>query len=149
MKIIVRNSQKLLPITAKAVKKIVRSVVDNESQSCDEVAVHFITTKKMCEMHASYFNDGSPTDCISFPMEADNDEPYRMLGDVFVCPETALQYAAKHHVDPYLETTLYIVHGLLHLMGYDDMNSRDRKKMRAAEKRHMQTLLDNKEALCC
>ena len=69
--------------------------------------------------------------------ESDN---YVMLGDIFVCPETAVRYAAEHGLDPYVEATLYIVHGLLHLLGYDDIDPADRRFMRRAEARHMKKL---------
>ena len=55
-------------------------------------------------------------------------------------PATAVEYAQKYRKDPFDETTLYIVHGLLHLLGYDDLNEEDRKKMRKAEARHMRQL---------
>ena len=43
-------------------------------------------------------------------------------GEVFVCPEVALKYAQKHHLSPFKELSLYIIHGLLHLLGYDDQD---------------------------
>ncbi len=93
----------------------------------------------MRRLHGQYFNDRSLTDCISFPLD-ESESPYRVLGDVFVCPQVAIAYAGRNGGDPYLETTLYLVHGLLHLMGYDDITEKDRKKMRAAEERHLSHL---------
>ena len=58
-----------------------------------------------------------------------------VLGEVFVCPHTALLYSQQHNLDPYRECTLYIVHGLLHLLGYDDISDADQKKMRAMEEK--------------
>ena len=63
-----------------------------------------------------------------------------MLGEVFVCPATAIAYAAEHGNDPHQETSLYIVHGLLHLMGYDDLDDASILLMRQAEERHMNQL---------
>lgn len=134
MKITIKNQQKSLTIRAALVKKIVREVVALEDKYYDEANVHFITDKKMCALHDEYFDDPSPTDCISFPLDEE------LMGDVFVCPETAINYAKAHQSDPYKETTLYIVHGLLHLIGYDDRINLDKRKMRQAEKRHMKHL---------
>jgi len=64
----------------------------------------------------------------------------RILGDVFVCPKTAIEYSKSHGGDVYEELTLYVIHGLLHLMGYDDIEETDIVKMREAEKRHMNHL---------
>lgn len=141
MKIFVLNKQKNLPIKAAAVKKIVSTVIAHEKQPCDEVSIHFVTTKKICTLHEQFFQDPSTTDCISFPMD-DNatDFGYKILGDIFVCPETAIHYAENNGGDAYHETTLYIIHGLLHLMGYDDLDPKKRARMRRAEKKHMEHL---------
>ncbi|MCE5319156.1 MAG: rRNA maturation RNase YbeY [Parachlamydia sp.] len=116
------------------VAALVREAVAFERVSGSEVAIHLIGTKAMSRLHELYFQDPSLTDCISFPLD---DE---VLGDVFVCPQVARAYVLQNGGDFGWETTLYIVHGLLHLMGYDDIREIDRKKMRAAEARHMRHL---------
>ena len=146
------NRQRTLALTALPVRRLVTHVLAQEGKTCDEVSIYFVNTPTICRLHADYFNDPSPTDCISFPLdEADDDEgfPYRVLGDVFVCPETAVKYAQSRSLDPYHEVTLYIVHGLLHLMGYDDMNPICRRRMRRAEKRHLQALITANLQLNC
>lgn len=135
------NRQKALRLFSKQIRLLVRQVLQEEGVSCDEVSIYFINDEAMRQLHADFFNDPSPTDCISFPLDSDDTEDdYRILGEIFVCPETAIQYARDHQVDPYEEATLYIVHGLLHLMGYDDMTEEDIQEMRSAESRHLQEL---------
>ena len=90
-----------------------------------------------------YLDDPSVTDCISFPMDSDQQSDpssYRLLGDVFICPQVAKNYASRVGGDSYRELSLYLVHGLLHLIGYDDIKEKDRRAMRAAEERHMRNL---------
>lgn len=106
----------------------------------DEVSIHFVTNRKLCKLHEEFFNDPSPTDCISFPIDGDGKSDYRVLGEVFVCPKTAIEYAKKKQKDPYAETTLYVVHGLLHLLGYDDIHPKDRALMRRKERECMEHL---------
>jgi len=143
MQIHVFNEQSDLPLSLKNVPSIVKAVIAFEGKKCDEVAIHFVDTKTICRLHEQFFDDASPTDCISFPMDsADEKNPYTMLGEVFVCPKTALEYAKKHRVDVYEETTLYLIHGLLHLMGYDDISIKACTLMRSAEKRHMTNLIE-------
>lgn len=129
------NKQKALKISSDAVKKVVELVIKGEKQTCDEVSIYFVSTKKICQLHEEFFGDPKTTDCISFPMDGETEE-YRVLGEVFVCPETAIAYGLEHGMDPYEELTLYIIHGLLHLMEYDDIQSEDRQKIRKAENRH-------------
>lgn len=136
------NNQEALQLSQEAVQKVVAEVIHLEKQRCHEVSIYFVDTPEMCRLHEQYFGDPSTTDCISFPMD-DSEEEYRILGDVFVCPETAVRYASTHHTDPFNEITLYIIHGLLHLMGYDDMDEKDRKMMRLAEKKCMAKIKKN------
>jgi probable rRNA maturation factor len=136
------DQQTALKISVEQVQQLVQEVIRYERQSCDEVNIYFVDTPTICHLHELYFNDPSPTDCISFPMDLEQEESIhsRLLGELFVCPATAMAYADKHQSDPYQETTLYIVHSLLHLMGYDDTNAKARALMRQAERRHMEHL---------
>ncbi|MBS0654637.1 MAG: rRNA maturation RNase YbeY [Verrucomicrobia bacterium] len=144
----IRQSALSLKSQKKKIAQIATCVVESEKRRCDELAIFFVSEKQICEMHGRYFNDPSPTDCISFPM-CDEEEPgYSYLGDVFVCPETAMNYAEKHGIDPYRETTLYIVHGLLHLLGYDDMDPVSKRQMRRKEKKYL-TMIEEKGLLLC
>lgn len=133
MNVDVINTQKAIRLSFPKVRSLVQAIIEHEGIQCDEVALHFVNTKAICDLHERFFGDPSPTDCISFPMG--EEEGLYMLGDVFVCPETALEYSKRHKTDPYEEVALYIVHGLLHLMGYDDISKEDRAVMRAKEKR--------------
>lgn len=134
------DQQSELKISVEQVQQMVPPVIHQEGQNCDEVNIYFVDTPTICKLHEQFFQDPSPTDCISFPLDEEEGLPERHLGEVFVCPATAISYASQHQINPYEETTLYLVHGLLHLMGYDDLNAKDRKKMRQAEDRQMQEL---------
>lgn len=135
------NKQKSLDFDPQSVIPLVEQVLKGEKVTCEEVSIYFVTTRKISQLHGEFFDDPSPTDCITFPMDEDEDViPYRILGEVFVCPQTALKYAQAHALDPLEETTLYIVHGLLHLIGYDDIEEKDRECMRKAEAKHMKRL---------
>lgn len=137
MNIIVANKQKDLKILKTRVKALVKVSLLFEEVGCDEVSISFVSEKEICRLHEEFFNDPSPTDCISFPMDDEPDETYHILGEIFVCPKTAINYAHEHGFNPYDEMALYIIHGLLHLSGYDDLDSKERKKMRLAEKHHL------------
>ncbi|MFZ0565225.1 MAG: rRNA maturation RNase YbeY [Chlamydiales bacterium] len=151
MKVFVFNQQKDLFISKRGVKPIVKEVLSLEKRSTDELAIYFVSTEEISELHKEFFDDPSPTDCISFPIDQRQGLGYHILGEVFICPKTAIDYILKRgeevNEDIYRETTLYLVHGLLHLLGYDDIEESDQKKMRAAENRHMHHLLREKVLL--
>jgi probable rRNA maturation factor len=66
------------------------------------------------------------------------------LGDIFVCPATAISYVSSHGSgEVYKETTLYVIHGLLHLLGYDDIEDKDIVEMREAEAQLLSLIDEN------
>lgn len=133
MKITIHNSQKVLTLPTHSIKKWVRFLLKEygSDKNWDELILHFVDKKTISDIHEQFFQDPTPTDCISFPFPP----PSKLLGEVFVCPEVALEYAKKKQKDPYKETALYIIHGLLHLLGYDDIETSERRKMRKEERR--------------
>lgn len=142
MLVLVSDRQKDLPLKheKKKIEALVKLVLEQEGRACDEVAIHFVSAPIICKMHKKFFDDPAITDCISFPMDAFREANFCYLGDVFVCPKQAIFYADENGLDPYRETTLYIVHGLLHLLGYDDIEESDAKLMRRKELKHLKTL---------
>lgn len=143
MDIHVSNKQRNLSIKKKQIAPIIAAVLSLEKVSCNELGVHFVEKEEICRLHQNFFDDPTPTDCISLPIDPPkgaNEDSYCVLGDLFICPEVALEYANRHQCDPYQELTLYLVHGLLHLIGYDDMDEKNREVMRQAEGRHLKNL---------
>jgi len=135
MNIFIKDLQKDLPLKheEQKLKKLVGALLKHLKQDFNEVSITFVSAPLMKKLHKEFFNDSSLTDCISQPMDAHDEEGYKVLGEIFVCPKAAINYAKEHQIDPYRETTLYVIHGLLHLLGYDDIQEKDIKKMRKAE----------------
>lgn len=135
MNIFVFNRQKDLKVSSKAVKALVGAVLAHEQAEGGEISIYLVSEKKICELHDEFFGDPSPTDCISFPLEKTP-----LSGEIFICPKTAIIYAESHGLDPYQELALYVVHGLLHLLGFDDIEPKQRRLMRKKEKSCMDSL---------
>lgn len=121
-------------IDRQALKSLVGSILKYLKVSCEQVGIYFVGEKEISELHQQFFEDPTPTDCISFPLDDTH------LGEIFVCPSVAIAYAKKKNLDPYEETALYVVHGLLHLLGYDDLEEKTRRTMRKKEKSCMRHL---------
>ena len=126
-----------ISVNEKSVNNLVTDFITFHKTKFDEVTIHYVDTPTICDLHHDYFDDPSTTDCITFPMDDAEEEGYRVLGDVFVCPETAAAYVKENGGDVYREITLYTVHGLLHCLGYDDIEEDDRLLMRAEETRYL------------
>ena len=107
-----------------------------------ELSLAFLTDPALARIHADFLADPSPTDVITFEGNA----ALASAGEICVSVDTAASYSAVHDRDFSEELTLYVVHGWLHLAGYDDLKPAKKRLMRAAEKRAM-TLLRAANAL--
>lgn len=136
--ITIYSRQRDLSIERSSVKKLVSFVLSQKNVQPTGVEVYFVSKEKITELHEQYFGDPTPTDCITFPMEE-----LAFLGEIFICPKVAMEYDPKK---PYLETTLYIIHSLLHLLGYDDLQRKKRQQMQREEKRLLK-LCQNKRCI--
>jgi probable rRNA maturation factor len=133
VKILQYDNQTDLFIDKKKVKAIVEEIFLFKKISSTELIVHFVSKEEIAGLHKEFFNDPTSTDCITFPIREKD-----LLGEVFICPQAAIEYSPE---DPYKETTLYLIHTILHLLGYDDLNSTDQIKMRLAENEIMDHLI--------
>lgn len=99
-------------------------------------------TSTMAELNKSFLNHEGKTDVLTFDLRDEN-EHYTdedCVAEVYVCPEVACEFAEKFGTTPSHELVLYIVHGMLHLSGEDDMDDEARKSMRSAESRVLSAL---------
>lgn len=140
--ITITNSQKDLPISLTTCKRNILLLLSHLGIATHELIVHFVTEKKICHLHQLFFDDPSSTDCISVPIDAplDRQSGYHVLGEIFVCAKTAILYAKEHDLDPHDELMRYVIHGLLHLIGYDDMTVKDRRVMKKKEEECLQII---------
>lgn len=134
MQIEIFDEQSSFRIQPELFQKHVRVLCDFLSIQTKEIFIYFVTRKKIAQLHEQIFQDPTPTDCISLPMDEET------LGEIFVCTDVALEYAQENNIPPLEEITLYVVHGLLHLIGYDDISEKDRMKMREKERECLQFL---------
>ena len=101
-----------------------------------ELSLVFLTTTALARIHGDFMGDPRATDVITFA----GDPAAGLAGEICVSADTALAYAKAHRRDFSTELTLYLVHGWLHLAGYDDRPSAKKRRMRAAEQRAMKLL---------
>lgn len=73
----------------------------------------------------------STTDVLSFDLRSRSDEP--LCADLVVCYDVALRQAQKRKHEPRLELLLYCLHGLLHMLGYDDLSPTEHQLMHQRE----------------
>lgn len=117
----VADRQSRLPIDPGEVIGLVRYALAAEG-ACGAVEVAFVDDAMISELHERFLGVPGPTDVITFPHEDDlpGDEGFASLGEIVVSTDTASKQAPDYGSDPVEEAYLYVVHGVLHLLGWDD-----------------------------
>lgn len=123
-----------LPTLTPAARR--RAKADACAAPLGELSISFLTDPALAKLHADYLDDPTTTDVITF----EGDETLGHAGDVCVSVDTALAYAKKHELPFGEELLRYVIHGWLHLAGYDDLQPRKKRRMRAAEERALKLL---------
>ena len=86
----------------------------------------------MKKLHREFMNDDTTTDVLTFPIDATPTGDV-LTGEVYVCVPQARRQAKSLGIEPQHEVLLYALHGMLHLLGYDDRSTRDFRAMHKAE----------------
>jgi len=103
-------------------------VVDNESQSEDsELSISLVNQDEIHTLNREYRGIDAPTDVLAFENDGE------LLGDVVVCPTVAREHAGEFDSSFESEMYLMLIHGILHLLGYDHIVDRDAELMEARE----------------
>ena len=97
----------------------------------------FVDQDEIAGLHERFMDEPGPTDVLSFPFddvdEARDDDGVRLLGDVVVAP---IEAARNNPSDPASELRLLLVHGILHLLGYDHHEDQERAAMWERQERY-------------
>lgn len=100
-----------------------------------ELSILLLDTGAMSAYHEKYLEESGPTDVLSFPMDElrppdpEADPPLGLLGDIVLCPEVTSKQAADHGRTADAEAEYLLIHGLLHLLGFDHATAEERTEM--------------------
>lgn len=114
------------------------AVADRLDLRRGELGVVVVGDQRMSELHQQYHHDASTTDVLTFDLRdwqetSPPDDPPAVQGEIYICLDEARRRAESLGHDVRGELLLYAVHGLLHLLGYDDHDLRDFHRMHAME----------------
>jgi probable rRNA maturation factor len=130
--------QEAVPIDRAAVRAAVRAVLDGEEVADYEVSLAFVDDATIHRLNKQFLQHDEPTDVLSFPLSDPGAK--KLSGELVIGAEVARARAAELGHDVQAELALYVIHGLLHLCGYDDHEPDDAAAMRQRERRYLQQL---------
>ena len=136
----VRNLQRKVPVNVAALQGFAAKVLQQclqlrnrkrtDLRRLQEVFVWLVSDNRMSRLHRQFLGQRGPTDVLTF-----------QHGEIFVSAETAKRHARLFGNPLVGELQLYIVHGLLHLHGFDDRTPAEARKMKSTQERILRSAL--------
>jgi probable rRNA maturation factor len=130
----IANRQKRLPIERGRLRRVVRAILSDAGIAAAAISVAVVDDPTIAALHAEFLHDPRPTDVLSFVLDQ---SPRHLEGEVVVSADTAAASAPQFGGTAADELLLYVIHGALHLVGYDDTTPRKRAVMRKKEKEYL------------
>ncbi len=113
-----------------SIHKLVSSLKKELNLQIDSLMINFVTTSEITELNEKYLDHYFSTDIITFDYSEDRNE---IDGEIFISIDDAESNARKYKVHLKNEITRLIIHGILHLLGYDDQQKKDKIIMKRVE----------------
>ncbi len=130
----IANLQRALPVDEERLRRAVQRILEKEALREAQISVAVVDDPTIRRLNRTYLNQDSPTDVLSFVLEQSEG---RFEGEVVVSAETAQRAASRFGWSAADELLLYVIHGTLHLAGYDDRTPAQRARMQTREKAHL------------
>jgi len=153
-----RNRQRARAVNLRFLRRIARALLAELLPSGDsDLGVYLVTRVEITRLNETFLRHAGPPDVITFNHAVAADvrrlsnkakqlEPphvgcYEDIhGEIFICVDEAVSQARRFRTNWQSELARYLIHGLLHLHGYDDQRSADHRKMKREENRLLQML---------
>jgi probable rRNA maturation factor len=124
--LVLLSERQSMPVDHDALVALARDTLTGEGVERAELSVSLVEEGEIEDLHVRYMNEPGPTDVLSFPIDEADEAGVRLLGDVVIAPAVA---ARNNPDDPQGELRLLLVHGILHLLGYDHEEDDERARM--------------------
>jgi probable rRNA maturation factor len=125
----IADEQVHLLLDRRLLRKAVRRVIRDTGLRKARISVAIVDDETMARLNWRHLRHRGPADVLSFPLEQGDS----LEGEVVVGAEAALRAAPRYGWPPHDELLLYVIHGTLHLVGYDDTTPALRAEMQKRE----------------
>lgn len=144
MNIAIANRQRMKKINSRRLKKIAEALFAELQISEAELGINLVGAREMALVNETFLRHEGPTDIITFDHR--NCEvrsakcEVKIYGELFICVDVAIRQAKEFKSGWQSEVVRYVVHGVLHLLGHDDLKPHLRRKMKREENRLVRLL---------
>jgi len=133
----VANQQTAVPVDPVQIKTAVRTILRDQSIRHGEISVAVVDDPTIHRLNRQYLDHDYPTDVLSFLLERSAD---RLEGEVIVSAQTARASAGQFGFSAEQELLLYVIHGVLHLVGCDDATPGEQAEMQDRQQAYLAQL---------
>ena len=116
---------------------LIRELSDIINVSIASLEINFVNVNKIRKINSKYLKHKYSTDIITFNY---SDYKKEIDGEIFISVDDAEENARKYKVSFNEEIARLVIHGILHLLGFDDMKKKDKIKMKRQENKLLNTL---------
>jgi probable rRNA maturation factor len=138
--LLIRNRQRVRAVDLAFLREWTRAVLAQQpGLTSFTLGIHLVGAEEMASVNETYLNHTGSTDIITFDHA---DEPGRgfVFGELFICLDDAVAQARAFRTTWPAELARYVIHGILHLRGYDDTTPAARRRMKREENRLLREL---------
>jgi probable rRNA maturation factor len=126
----IANQQEVMDVDEERLREAVAAILREERIKNAEISLALVDDRAMRELNKKYLRHDYATDVLSFVLQR---SPQRLEGQVVAGAETAVAQSRRYGWQPDDELLLYVIHGVLHLLGLDDAAPQEREEMRRRE----------------
>jgi probable rRNA maturation factor len=138
LQIKIASPQEIVPLDRGRLREIARAVLAGEGVATAAISLAFVDNPTIHRLNKQLLDHDEPTDVLTFPMSGPGAKT--LEGEIVIGAEVARAQAAERGHDEQAELALYVIHGLLHLCGFDDKTASAARRMRERERHYLQTL---------
>jgi len=142
----VSNRQRAVPVNAARLQEMGQWLLGRCREWGEgDLGVRLVGSREMAVLNQRHLGHEGSTDVLTFDYAAtgfprESSEGSILRGELVICPEVARRQAASFGTRWEAELARYLIHGILHLLGYDDLESGARRRMKQAEDRWLRAL---------
>jgi probable rRNA maturation factor len=136
MSILIENRQKKINLDLQRIRRVMNKILNYVDRKDTEISLLFVDNEKIRDINKRYLNRDHPTNVISFSLtdgEYGNINP-DVLGDIVISVEKAREDAGEAEIELDDEIDFLMIHGILHLLGYDHEDTRETEALKMKKK---------------
>ena len=133
--ITITNLQKRIPLNPSQISRFVRKILNEKCRKNFNLSVVFVSDREIRLLNQKYLRRRHVTDVLAFNLSEKKSKSGKLCGEIVISTDTVLRNAKIFKTPQRRELFLCVVHGILHLTGFDDHSPKDMKRMHREEEK--------------